>query len=410
MSFDAVSLIDQIQRRRPGYSLERPFYVDPALFEIDLDRIYRRHWLLAGPTCRLTQSGDYFTYQIANDSLVILRGDAGEVRAFHNVCRHRGSRVCLDESGHTKRLVCPYHNWAYGLDGALCSARHLPEEVDQTSLGLHPVAVRVVAGLIFVCLADEPPDFRQTAADVAEYLAPHGLERTRVCRRTVEVIQANWKVVAENFWECYHCAPTHPEFCGVMSYAHAQNNERLLADRLQFERDWEATTRQRGFKVGRVKLSERGLHQGGRVPIRPDFVTQSRDGQPLAPLLGNYTQYDGGITSFMHFPLIWYVVSNDHALLTRFTPVSPLETELELTWLVREDAVTGDDYDPEAVCWLWRVTAEQDKRICENNQLGILSSRYQPGPYATTESSVDDFVSWYLRELQTSTNAMSPTN
>lgn len=404
MSFESVSLIDLIQRRRSGYSLEQPFYVDPAIFEIDLARIYRRHWLLAGPTCRLTQSGDFFRYDIANDSLVILRDDAGEVRAFHNVCRHRGSRVCLDEQGHAKRLVCPYHHWAYGLDGGLCSARHLPEEIDQASLGLHPVHVRVVAGLIFVCLADEPPEFTQTAADVAEYLAPHGLDRTRICRRSVEIIRANWKVVAENFWECYHCAPTHPEFCGVMSYAHAQNNERLLAERRQFEREWEETTRQRGFKVGRVELSDRGLHQGGRVAIRPGFVTQSHDGQPLAPLLGDYTEYDGGITSFMHFPLIWYVVSNDHALLTRFTPVSQLETELELTWLVRDDAVEGRDYDPEAVCWLWRVTAEQDKTICENNQRGILSSRYQPGPYATTESSVDEFVSWYLRELQNPTN------
>ena len=146
-------------------------------------------------------------------------------------------------------------------------------------------------------------------------------------------------------------------------------------------------------------MSDRGLHQGGRVAIRPGFVTQSHDSQPLAPLLGSDTEYDGGITSFMHFPLIWYVVSNDHALLTRFTPVSPLETELELTWLVREDAVEGRDYDPDAVCWLWQVTAEQDKTICENNQRGILSSRYQPGPYATTEFSVDEFVSWYLREL-----------
>lgn len=399
MSPDSVSLVDQIQRRRSGYTLEQQFYVDPAIFQIDLDLIYRRHWLLAGPTCRLERNGDYFTYQVANDSLVILRDEAGEVRAYHNVCRHRGSRVCLDEQGHAKRLVCPYHHWSYGLDGALCSARHLPTEVAQSSLGLHPVPVRVVAGLIFICLAADPPDFTHTAADVSEYLAPHGLDRTRVCRRTVEVIRANWKVVAENFWECYHCAPTHPEFCGVMSYAHAQNNERLLAERRQYEEEWEATTRRRGFKVGRVEMSARGVHQGGRVAIRPGFVTQSQHGQPLAPLLGSYTEYDGGITSFMHFPLIWYVVSNDHALLTRFTPVSPLETELELTWLVREDAIEGRDYDPDAVCWLWEVTAAQDKTICENNQRGILSSRYQPGPYSTTESSVDEFVSWYLREL-----------
>ncbi len=90
---------------------------------------------------------------------MILRDEAGEIRAHHNVCRHRGSRICLDEQGHAKRLVCPCHNWAYELNGSLCAARHLPESVDQTSLGLHPVAVRVVAGLIFVCLANDPPEF-----------------------------------------------------------------------------------------------------------------------------------------------------------------------------------------------------------------------------------------------------------
>lgn len=388
-----------VARRRPGYSLEQAFYVDPQVFEIDLDRIYRRHWLLAAPTCRLAKNGDFFRYDIANDSLVVLRDEAGEVRAFHNVCRHRGSRVCLEEQGHAKRLVCPYHQWSYQLDGALCSARHLPEGIDTRTLGLHPVQVRVVAGMIFVCLAEQPPDFTHTAADVAEILAPHELHRTRICRRTVEIIQANWKVVVENFWECYHCAPSHPEFCGVMSYAHAQNNERLAAERSQFEREWEATTRQRGFQTGRVERSDRGLHQGGRLPIRPGFVTQSQNGQPVAPLLGQYSEYDGGITSFTHLPLIWYVVSNDYALLTRFTPVTPLQTELELTWLVHEEAIEGRDYDPDKVCWLWRITAEQDKTICENNQLGILSSRYEPGPYSTTESSVEDFIRWYLSQL-----------
>ena len=392
-----MELIEQHQR---GYSLPQAFYVEPHIFNADMDRIYRRHWLLAGPTCRVPQPGDYFTYQIANDSIVVLRDESGTIRAHHNVCRHRGSRICLDEQGHAKRLVCPYHNWAYDLNGALCTARHLPEEIDQTTLGLHPVAVRVVAGLIFVCLADAPPPFDQTEADVSEFLAPYRLDRTQICRREVEVIRANWKVVAENFWECYHCAATHPEFCSVMSYAHAQNNERLAEERRAFECEWETTTQQLGHKVGRVELSDRGLHQGGRVAIRPGFVTQSRDGQPVAPLLGDVTQYDGGITSFMHFPLIWYVISNDHALLTRFTPVSTLETELELTWLVRDDAVEGRDYDPDNVCWLWKTTAEQDRTICKNNQRGILSSRYQPGPYTTAESSVKDFVEWYLKELR----------
>jgi glycine betaine catabolism A len=397
-----VTLNTLLAQHQRGHTLARPFYVDPELFELDMERIFRRHWLLAGPSSRIKRPGDYFTCPVANDSLILVRDESGCVRGFHNVCRHRGSRICLDGDGQVKRFVCPYHNWSYGLDGGLCAARHLPDEIDRSSLGLHPVAVREVSGLIFFCLSATPPDFDATAADLAEYLEPHGLECTTTCRRIVETIRANWKVVAENFWECYHCVPTHPEFCSVMSYAHAANSDRLAVERVAFEQEWEQASRSSGFKVGRVPPSDRGLHQGGRIPIRPGYLTQSRNGRPVAPLLGRYTEYDGGITSFTHFPIIWYVVSNDHAFLTRFMPVSPLETELELTWLVHEDAVAGRDFNPDDVAWMWQVTAEQDKAICENNQLGILSSRYEPGPYVTTESAAQAFVEWYIAEMRTS--------
>ena len=383
----------------PGHSLPRRFYVDPEIFATDLDAIYRRHWLLAGPSCRIPRPGDHFTWEIGDDSIVVLRDEGGEARSYHNVCRHRGSRICLATDGHAKRLVCPYHAWSYRLDGSLANARHLAEGVDAGTLGLHPVALREVSGLIFVCLAENPPDFDATAADIEDFLAPHRLEDTRVARRTVDTIHANWKVVAENFWECYHCAPTHPEFCDVMSYAHAANSERLAVEREAFERQWEEETRARGGKTGQVSRTAAGLHQGGRIPIRPGYLTQSRDGRPVAPLLGAATEYDGGVTSFMHLPLLWYLVCNDHAMLTRFTPRSPLETEVELTWLVRADAVVGRDFDPAEVSWLWSVTAAQDKKICEDNQRGILSSRYQPGPLATTEASVAAFHAWYLGEL-----------
>jgi len=392
-------VVASVRQHRPGYSLPQAFYVDESIFAADVAAIHRRHWLLAGPSCRIRTPGDHFTWEIGADSIVILRDEQGMARGFHNVCRHRGSRICLETDGRAGRLVCPYHAWSYRLDGSLAAGRQLPASADTSSLGLHPVAVHEVAGLVFVCLADDPPDFAATASDIAEFFGPHGLDRTRLCRRTVHMIRANWKVVAENFWECYHCAPTHPEFCDVMSYAHAANSPRLAEERRAFEREWEAATRAAGGLTGELTPAPGSLHKGGRIPIRPGFLTQSRDGRPVAPLLGDATDYDGGVTSFTHLPIIWYLACNDHAMLARFTPRTTLETELELTWLVQEDAVEGRDYDPEEVCWLWAKTAAQDKTICENNQLGILSSRYEPGPLATTEDSVGAFHQWYLQEL-----------
>lgn len=395
---DEQTLAAAVREYRPGHSLPQAFYADESIFTADIAAIHRRHWLLAGPSCRIRAPGDHFTWEIGPDSIVILRDEQGMARGFHNVCRHRGSRICLDTDGHAGRLVCPYHAWSYRLDGSLAAARQLPAAADTTALGLHPVAVHEVAGLVFACLADAPPDFSPTARDIERFFGPHGLGRTQICRRVVHTIRANWKVVAENFWECYHCAPTHPEFCGVMSYAHAANSPRLAAERHAFEREWESATRAAGGITGQLTPPAGSLHKGGRLPIRPGFLTQSRDGRPVAPLLGGAADYDGGVTSFTHLPIIWYLACNDHAMLARFTPRAALETELELTWLVHEDAVEGRDYDPDEVCWLWATTAEQDKTICENNQLGIMSSRYEPGPLATTEDAVGAFHRWYLHE------------
>src|SRR5262249_22710100 len=141
-----------------------------------------------------------FTCPIANESVIITRTADGEVRAMMNVCRHRGSRVCLGEEGHANRLVCPYHAWVYNLDGSLANARHMPEPFDKAAFGLRPAHVRVVEDLIFICLAENPPAFDHVAGTIQPYLAPQGLTHARIAHRSTHRIRANWKLVAENFW------------------------------------------------------------------------------------------------------------------------------------------------------------------------------------------------------------------
>ena len=128
-------------------------------------------------------------------------------------------------------------------------------------------------------------------------------------------------------------------------------------------------------------------------------MTQSRLGQPVAPLMGSYTEYDGGVTSLMFFPVHWFTACNDHGMLARFTPLSPQQTEVELTWLVHPEAVEGIDYEVEEVTWLWLKTVEEDLVICANNQAGVNSRYYQPGPYSKMEGTADRFMEWYLNEL-----------
>lgn len=394
-------LTDLIARHQPGYSLEQAFYLEPAIFKLDMERVYLRQWLFAGHISHIPNAGDYFLYTIADESLILIRQPDQSVRALFNVCRHRGSQICGKEMGSARKLVCPYHAWVYEIDGSLSAARHMLDDFDKASYGLYSAHVRVVEGLIFVCLATEAPPFDLLETDFREFFAPHQLAKTKVGHQERHLCQANWKLVLENFWECYHCGPTHPEFCSVMSYGHTYDSKRLARERAAFEAEWRTKTQARGHLVGgRDRFAEGGAHSVTRIPIRPGYLTQSEGGKPVAPLLGEFQAYDGGITAFTSYPMNWFVACNDHAMLSRFTPINHLQTEMEFTWLVHEDAVAGVDYEPMTLSWLWRITAEQDKTICETNQRGVSSRRYQPGPYSTIETGTRDFIEWYLGQLQ----------
>jgi phenylpropionate dioxygenase-like ring-hydroxylating dioxygenase large terminal subunit len=402
-SMNGETSVDQlVQRRRPGFSLEQQFYVSPDLFSLDMERIYFRHWLFAGHVDRLRNPGDYFLYQIAGESIVLIRSDGGQVRGFYNVCRHRGSRICLEDQGTSKKLVCPYHAWTYDTQGRLLAARHLGDSVDKADYSLNSCHVREVQGLIFICLADEPPPFDHIAADLEHYFRPHDLPSAKIAFQISHVMQANWKVVAENFWECYHCGPAHPELASVMSYVRAFDSKTAAKERADYTERWKQNASRLGRLNDGLECPDGVCHQIWRVPIREGFVTQSRNGKPVAPLMGDYTEYDGAVTAIEFFPLIWLLSCNDYAMLARFTPLSVLETEAQVIWLVRGDAVEGRDYDVDEVTWMWRRTLEEDIKITENNQKGICSRVYRPGPYSEMEKPIEKLIQWYLGEIATS--------
>ena len=201
---------------RSGYSLEQPFYTDAAVFEQEWEFIWRRYWLFAGTTAEIPKAGDFFTYQLGKDSVIIIKGSNGEVYAHHNTCRHRGSLICLQERGHAPKLVCPYHQWVYDKDGSLLKARLMPEDFDSSAYGLHPVQVRVVGGFIFISLSENPPDFSKVLRDFKPFLEPYQIDKAKPVFQKKYQLRTNWKLVAENFRECYHCGPAHPEYCSAV--------------------------------------------------------------------------------------------------------------------------------------------------------------------------------------------------
>ncbi|MBL8669047.1 MAG: aromatic ring-hydroxylating dioxygenase subunit alpha [Alphaproteobacteria bacterium] len=400
-AYDAAMLDDLVRSHRPGGPLPQAFYTSPAVFNADMDRIFGRYWLHAGHSCMLPEPGDFITWQVGSDSILVVRGRDGAIRAFHNACRHRGARLCRDEIGRKPRITCPYHAWSYDLDGRCLVKTEKEFGVHERELGLVPVRLRDVAGLLFVALGDDPVDFDSAAAGIASLLAVHGLERGKVAKQATYDVKANWKLVFENNRECYHCPSAHPEYIKG-TYDVMRLDPRRAAE---VERVAEAANRRfaaLGLEPGDAssRMTE-GFWRARRAPLMEGWVTQSLDGTPVAPLMGNLKDRDVGTLRITVFPNFWQHASSDHAVATRLTPVDATRTRVDVWWIVDKDAQEGRDYDLAKLMPFWQRTSEQDWAICAENQAGVSSRGYRPGRYGLTqETNVAQFVEWYLGELQ----------
>ena len=390
-------------QHRAGGPLQREFYTSPDIFQEDMRRIWGRYWLYAGHACQIPRTGDWLTYDVGSDSVVVVRDEKGQIRAFHNTCRHRGSRVCPAETGNSRRLVCPYHAWTYGLDGQLMMDTKGDFGVDRSELSLHPVKVRAVAGLIFISLSDNPVDFEEGFATIARKLAPHGLERAKVAHQIDYVVKANWKLVFENNRECYHCPPNHREYNLATYDVHRDNgyfDPKLKTEMEQIVAEANARFRSLGLDEGDAQSTMTGSHwRCHRTPLMKGFTTQSLDGGPVAPLMGDFKERDAGTLRMTIFPNFWQHANDDYACASRLTAIGPAETHIRVLWFVDREAVEGRDYTLDRLLPIWKLTSEQDWDICQWNQQGVSSSRYVPGRYSLTrEQNVAHFVDWYLKE------------
>ncbi|WP_026381735.1 aromatic ring-hydroxylating oxygenase subunit alpha [Afifella pfennigii] len=394
-------MLNLIRNRRAGFSLEQPFYTDADFFRLDLDLIWYRDWLFVGHDCEVAKPGGYFTVQVGDYPIVIVRGRDGEIRAFHNSCRHRGSRVCAGERGTSARLVCPYHQWTYDLDGALVFARQMAEGFRKEDFGLKPVACETTGGYIFICLAEEPADFAPFRTLMAPYFAPHNLSEARVAHETTIIEKGNWKLVWENNRECYHCAANHPELCKTFPEAPtvtgvngAESDPEMLAH-------W-AKCEAAGLP-SRFRIDPAGQYRATRAPLLRDAVSYTITGKrAVARDLSDRVALDRiGTLLLYHYPTTWNHVLGDHAVTFRVLPVGPQETAVTTKWLVHKDAVEGRDYHLQNLIHVWTETNDEDRRIVEENAFGIRSPAYEPGPYSEMhEGGVIQFVDWYAAFME----------
>ncbi len=386
---------------QPGFALDAGFYTSEAVYQKDLEEIFFRHWIYAGHASQLPEAGCYFLLELGGESIILVRDRDRDgnrtVRAFANVCRHRGSRVCVAPAGKVAAFVCPYHAWTYGLDGRLRSRRAMAAGFEPSRYGLKALRCGVFHGLIFVNLDDNAPDLADGLKAVDAGYELYDLENTKVAHRQTYSVAANWKLAVENFMECYHCAPAHGEYARCHALQSPEDNAMLRPAMLK-----EAA--RLGYRTATAENSE-PADQGAvqyyyaRNALYAPFVTGSRDGKPLAPLLGNIGGYGGGVADVQIGPLSFGLLYADHAVWYGFTPRGVQATDMEITWLVRADAEEGRDYHIDALTWLWRVTSEADKKIITNNQRGINSRFYEPGPLSDMEAFTGGFIEWYLAQI-----------
>jgi Rieske 2Fe-2S family protein len=380
-----------VAARREGHCLPQGLYNDPDAFEFDMTAIYGRSWLLIGFDCELPKPGSYISEMIGPWPILIVRGRDGEIRAFHNSCRHRGSILCQPGSGTAPKLVCPYHRWTYNLDGSLFTAMRMGEDFDKAEHSLKQLHIRIVSHAIFVCFADEPPPFDDFAEKLETYLGPQKMENAKLAHHSVISELANWKLVMENGRECYHCASGHPELArtfpvGVKKHFDADGDERLLA--------FADTMAQHDLTADAIEGS---WWQLARFALNKDVVTLSMTGQHVVKKL--MLDLNDGYVGSMRLavdPHCFMHATADHVFIFSAMPVSPTETHVFGKWYVHKDAIEGEDYEVEELIDLWTRTNLQDKELAENNQKGVNSPGFVPGPYsAEAESLALRFTDWY---------------
>lgn len=392
----ASELAHIIDAHRAGHTLPQSLYVSQDVFDHEMAGIFRDTWLFACNAAEIKAPGAWLTVDIGPHAIILVRGRDGLVRGFHNSCRHRGARICQETNGQSPRLICPYHQWTYNLDGSLLSARGFSTDHDGERIALKPIAVEDICGLIYICLADSPPPLDTFRNAILPYVSPHQLNHTKLAFASDQVHNANWKLIIENNRECYHCRGGHPELmkCLVefdLPDAPDANTELLGA----------ATLRWDMLGLPHAPVPRNQVFRCIRLPLNPGYLSFTLDGKlGCNKLLGDFKDPDLGSLRMFHAPDNWNHFLSDHTMHARVTPLSPSKTLVRTTWFVHEDAAEGVDYDPQRLAEVWLATNSQDGHLSEINHRGVQSSGYMPGPYVPAEWMAQDFSDWYLAQLR----------
>jgi len=354
------------------------YYTDPEIFRLEQENIFEAGWFCAVLSADLAKPGQFETVQIGRESVLVTRGRNGAIKAFLNVCRHRGARLCTEQKGEVRRsFQCPYHAWTYSFDGALIAAPNLGamDDVDRTQYGLHEVHVREWLGYVWLCLAEQPPSFEDTViGDVTARLGtPDAIVGYQVAdlklgRRIEYDVKANWKQIVENFMECYHCATIHPELTEVLpEFADGLAAQYFVGHGAEFGEDVQGFTVDGSAGVEKLPgVSEQQDRRYYAITVRPQVFIN------LVP---------------------------DHVVFHRMFPLSAERTLVRCDWLYLPEVVdSGTDIDRSVE--LFHRVNQQDFDACERCQLAMDSRAYaRGGVLVPSEHHISEFYDWVRERI-----------
>jgi Rieske 2Fe-2S family protein len=362
---------------KPGSrTLPRELFVSSEVFAQEQERIFAHSWNCAGRASALRNAGDYMVRTIAGESIIIVRTRAGELRAYFNVCRHRGTRLCEEPSGQLSETIqCPYHAWTYTVDdGQLIGAPHMHEveEFDKKLFGLHRAHIAEWEGFIFVNVADEPDPFEDAWAPMIGRLSRYALPGLQVGHHVQYDVKANWKLVFQNYSECLHCPMIHPELATVLPYQSGAND-----------------------------LTE-GPFLGGYMEIREPHQSATMSGRACGRVVSPALlegEHKGRAFYYTLMPNMLLSLHPDYVNFYILHPVAPDRTIVESEWMFHPETLTDQAANIQDAIEFWDVTNRQDWHIVEESQIGVSSRRYTPGPYSPRESMPAAWDREYLMRM-----------
>jgi Rieske 2Fe-2S family protein len=350
-------------------TLPQRYYTDPALFQREMEAVHFNMWLCSGRANQIPNPGDYFVRRIADASIIILRDDKGGIRAFHNVCRHRGTLLCQEDEGKLAgRIQCQYHAWTYRLDGTLASAPHMEKVLgfSESDYPLLSVATDCWDGHVFINLSARPISFAKHLGGLDTEFRPWRMEEMVLAERRVYNVKANWKLIIQNYSECLHCPNAHPL---LQKYSHYMSGE---------------------------NSPPAETYLGGRMDLREGVQSLTMNGATNRSCLPGLTSdARRHVYYYCLLPNMLLNLHPDYMLVSTLWPQSVTETRIVCEWHFHPDEIRKPDFDPNDAVEFWEITNQQDWKLSEMAQQGIGSSGYRPGPYSNREElllALDRFV------------------